>query len=135
MTKIRVQYAVHHNSKLFSPLVYGYELTDGKDYPYQIVEYNTDDYSFDGDHLMEPMNETFQTVFGAAPFEIETLYSLSQPYVKVITPQTIYSIPHENVLGVQLENIDPEPSLDYDMDMIVYVKDLFDIEFLAKLMD
>jgi len=135
MTKVRVQYVVHKNSKLFTPLLYGYELSNEHTYPYQFVDYDTDSYSFDGKDLMEPINHTFQTVFGSAPFEIESLYLLSHPHVKVSPPSHSYSISHEEVLGVQLENISPEPSLDYDMDMIIYLKDSFDITFLAKLLN
>lgn len=133
MTRVRVQYAVHKNSKLFSPLVYGYELSN--DYPYQIVEYDTNAYSFKGEDLMEPVNHTFQTVFGATPFEVTALRSPSHPYVEVSAPSRSYFISHEEVLGVQIENITPEPTLDYDMDMIVYLKDAFDITFVPKLID
>lgn len=114
MTYVRVQYMVPKDNKPVGPMEFNHELSTR--YPYQIVEYDTEAYSFNGEDLKDPINYTFQTVFGPKPFEIIS----SEP-----TQHVEHYIQHESVWGVQLDDIKPDPSLHYDMDMIVYLNRSF----------
>lgn len=110
MTRVRVQYMVPKDNRILKPGEFNHELSTR--YPYQIVEYPVEAYSFNGKHLMEPINHSYQIVFGEKPFQIIS----SEP-----TQHVEHYIDHESVWGVQLENIERDPSLDYDIDMIVYL--------------
>jgi len=101
---------VPKNNRELGPREFDHELSTL--YPYQIVEYSVEAYSFNGKHLMEPINHSYKRVFGFEPFEIIS----SDP-----TRHIEHDIDHASVWGVQLENIERDPTLDYDIDMIVYL--------------